>query len=105
VTILDCFEEQRACLTPQRKTSPLWNAQGSFVNAGDDEAEMVGQGLCGSIEAALEWHTDDDRGEECVLDDLSSPCCFGEGVVRSANRRHEAVCACRGGAALLLRST
>ena len=41
---------------------------------------MVGQGLCGSIEAALECLTDDDRGEKRVLDDLSSPCCFVEGA-------------------------
>ena len=67
--ILGCFEEQRACLTPQRKTSPLWNPQGSFANVGDDKTEMVGQGLSGSIEAALECRTDDVRGEECVLDD------------------------------------
>ncbi len=79
-TILGCFEEQCAYLTPQRKTSPLWNSQGYFANAGDDESEMVGQGLCGSIEAAFEWSTDDARGEESVLDDLSSPCCFVEGA-------------------------
>ena len=41
----------------------------TIANTGD-EPEMVGQGLCGSIEAALEWRTDDARGEQCVLDDL-----------------------------------
>ena len=56
-------------MTPQRKTSPLWNPQGSFANAGDDETEMVGLGLRGSIEAVLEWRTDDARDEERVLDD------------------------------------
>ena len=35
----------------------------------DDETEMVGQGLSGSIETTLEWYTDDTRGEERVLDD------------------------------------
>ena len=40
---------------------------------------MVGQGLRGSIETALEWRTDDVRGEERVLD-VSSPCCFVEGA-------------------------
>ncbi len=41
--------------------SPLreLNSQGSFANAEDDEAEMVSQGLCGSIETALEWRTDE----------------------------------------------
>ena len=53
---------------------PRWSGrEGTFANAGDDEAKMVGQGLRGSIEAALEWRTDDARGEERVLDDLSSP--------------------------------
>ena len=44
---------------PQRKGSPLWDPQGSLVNPGDDEAQMVGQGLRGRIEATLECHTDD----------------------------------------------
>ena len=42
---------------------------GLLCQCGDDEVEMVGQGLRESIEAALEWRTDDDRGEERVLDD------------------------------------
>jgi hypothetical protein len=41
---------------------------------------MVGQGVRGSIEAALEWLTDDASSEERVLDDLSSPCCFVQGA-------------------------
>ena len=64
---------------PQRKASPLWDPQVSFANAGDDEAQMVGQGLRGSIEATLECLTDDARIEKGVLDDLSSPCSFLEG--------------------------
>ena len=62
------------------KSSPLWDPQGSFANAGDDEDQMVGQSLCHRIEAALEWSTDDTRSEKRVLDDLSSPCCFLEGA-------------------------
>ena len=34
----------------------------------------------GSIESALEWCTDYVRGEKCILDDLSSLCCFLEGA-------------------------
>ena len=41
---------------------------------------MIGRGLRGRIEAALEWSTDDTRSEKSVLDDLSSPCFFLEGV-------------------------
>ena len=61
VRVRDYFEEQRACLTPQRKATPLWDPQDYFPNDGDDEVQMVGQGLRGSIEAVLEWHTDDAR--------------------------------------------
>ena len=37
------------------------------------EAQMVGQGLGRSIEAALEWRADYARGEERVLYYLSRP--------------------------------
>ena len=60
--------------------SPLWDPQDSFANTGDDEDQMVGQGLHGSVEAALEWRTDDPRGEKCILDDLSRSCSFLEGA-------------------------
>ena len=72
-TILDCLEKQRARLTTQREAPPLWNPQGSFAKSGDDEAQMVGQGLCRCIEAVLEWRADDSRGKERVLYYLSRP--------------------------------
>ncbi len=72
-TILGRLEKQRARLTSQREASPLWQPQGSFPNGGDDEAQMVGQGLGRSIEADLEWRTDYARGETCVLYYLSHP--------------------------------
>ncbi len=61
------------------ETPPLWNPQDSFVKSGDDETQMVGQGLCRSIEEVLEWHTDYARDEECVLNYLTCPWCFLEG--------------------------
>ena len=71
-TILGCLEQQRARLTTQRKAPLLWNPEGSFANGGDDEAQMVGQGLGRSIEA-LEWRADYARGEERILYYLSRP--------------------------------
>jgi hypothetical protein len=73
-TIDGRLEKQRARLTTQREAPPLWNPYGSFANnGGDAEAQMVGQGLCRSIEAALEWRADYARGEERVLYYLSRP--------------------------------
>jgi hypothetical protein len=70
-TIFGCLEKQRTRLTTHRESSPLWDPQGSFPNGGDDEVQMVGQGLGRRIEAALEWHTDYARDEECILYYLS----------------------------------
>ena len=72
-TILDCLEKQRVRLTTQSEAPRLWNPQVSFVKSGDDEDQMVGQGLCWRIEAALERRTDYARCEESFLDDESRP--------------------------------
>ena len=72
-TILGCFEEQRECLATQRKAPPLWDLQSAFAQGGDDEAQMVGQGLRWRVEAALERRTDYARGKEGFLDDESRP--------------------------------
>ena len=43
-----------ARLTTQREAPPLWNPQVSFAKSGDDEEQMVGQGLCRRVEVVLE---------------------------------------------------
>ena len=73
VTIDDRLEKQCALLTTQRESSPLWDPQGSFANGGDDEAQMVGQGLGRKMEVALEWYADYVRSEERILYYLSRP--------------------------------
>ena len=72
-TILGCFEENRASLSTQRKAPPLWDLQSAFAQGGDDEDQMVGQGLCWRVESTLERRTDYTRGKECFLDDESRP--------------------------------
>ena len=77
--ILGCLEKRSrqgddSCLSRKvaralddtRETPPLWNPQESFAKSGDDEAQMIGQGLC-RREAALEWHADEDHDKESVL--------------------------------------
>jgi hypothetical protein len=102
VTILDCLENQRSCLTTQYEAPPLWNPKASFVKSGHDESQMVGQGLCRSIEEALEWLTDYACGEERVLYYLMIP--RGRSR-RSTGRRRKEVCAYRDGEGLLLQRT
>ena len=57
----------------QRKAPPLWDLQSAFAQRGDDEDQMVGQGLRWLVEAALERRTDYARCEESFLDDESRP--------------------------------
>ena len=54
------------CLVTQRNAPPLWDLQSVFAQGGDDEAQMVGQGLRWRVEAVLERRTDYVRGKECV---------------------------------------